>query len=331
MDGSPVEPEPTVEPGTPDESGFREAYQAYALNQAAVYEEANTDSKVLVWVPMYKEVIVSEVDGDWCRARYNGKTGYMLCDSLFKWDRLVWDAGEIPGLDIMPLMVFTNKSTDIVSYDDGEVFQTVNPGAAFCAYEKDEMGRYGVPYHRTKGYVSEKDVAYVMPVVDWEQAQPGDLISVMTTFYAVGVYSLQYQGRNWNIHLASGLISGVVLQPGETYDQNQVIGPYRKSTGYKSAPIMSKNALTGYGGGTCQVSSTLYNALLQLPGINILYRRAHGENAAPYLPHGVDAAVGNKTQNLRWRNDYDFPIRVEAHTSGDGALCMLIYRVYDEE
>ena len=42
MDGSPVEPEPTVEPGTPDESGFREAYQAYALNQAAVYEEANT-------------------------------------------------------------------------------------------------------------------------------------------------------------------------------------------------------------------------------------------------------------------------------------------------
>ena len=50
-----------------------------------------------------------------------------------------------------------------------------------------------------------------------------------------------------------------------------------------------------------------------------------------YLPHGVDAAVGNKTQNLRWRNDYDFPIRVEAHTSGDGALCMLIYRVYDEK
>lgn len=61
--------------------------------------------------------------------------------------------------------------------------------------------------------MSEEDIAYVMPVVDWETAQPGDLISVMTTFYAVGVYSLQYQGRNWNIHLASGLISGIVLQP----------------------------------------------------------------------------------------------------------------------
>lgn len=100
---------------------------------------------MLVWVPMYKEVIVSEVDGDWCRARYNGKTGYMLCDSLFKWDRLVWDAGEIPGLDIMPLMVFTNKSTDIVSADGSEVFQTVNPGAAFCAYEKDETAATAFP------------------------------------------------------------------------------------------------------------------------------------------------------------------------------------------
>ena len=102
--------------------------------------------------------------------------------------------------------------------------------------------------------------------------------------------------------------------------------------GYLIAGTLSDgSASSGYGGGTCQVSSTLYNALLQLPGINILYRRAHGEDCAPYLPHGVDAAVGNKTQNLRWRNDYDFPIRVEAHTSGDGALCMLIYRVYDEE
>ena len=117
-----------------------------------------------------------------------------------------------------------------------------------------------------------------------------------------------------------------------SFDGNKIMGPYNKGKGYLPAGALSDGTTTtSYGGGTCQVSSTLYNALLQLPGINILYRRAHGENAAPYLPHGVDAAVGNKTQNLRWRNDYDFPIRVEAHTSGDGALCMLIYRVYDEK
>lgn len=324
MDGSPIEPQPTPEPGVPDESGFREAYQAYALNQAAVYAEASEDSSVLVWVPMYKEVIVSEVDGDWCRARYNGKTGYMLCDSLFKWDRLVWDAGEIPGLDIMPLMVFTNKSTDIVSADGSEVFQTVNPGAAFCAYEKDETGRYGVPYHRTKGYVSEEDIAYVMPVVDWENAQPGDLISVMTTFYAVGVYSLQYQGRNWNIHLASGLISGIVLQPGETYDQNQVIGPYRKSTGYKSAPIMSKNATSGYGGGTCQVNTTFYAATIQVP-ILVTHRRVHADVGIYYIKQGFDAAVGGGNINLTLENTLPYAIRYQFFDC-DGVLTCCIFR-----
>ena len=136
---------------------------------------------------------------------------------------------------------------------------------------------------------------------------------------------------SFNIARGSELISGI-YQPGDVFDGNKIMGPYNKGKGYLPAGALSDGTTTtSYGGGTCQVSSTLYNALLQLPGINILYRRAHGENAAPYLPHGVDAAVGNKTQNVRWRNDYDFPIRVEAHTSGDGALCMLIYRVYDEK
>ena len=97
---------------------------------------------------------------------------------------------------------------------------------------------------------------------------------------------------------------------------------------YKQAPVLINGvAKPGYGGGTCQVSSTLYNALLQLPGIEILQRRPHGPGGAKYLPHGVDAAVGNENLNLRFRNDYDFPIRVEGHSSGDGALLMVIYRV----
>ncbi|MBR4080292.1 MAG: VanW family protein, partial [Clostridia bacterium] len=66
---------------------------------------------------------------------------------------------------------------------------------------------------------------------------------------------------------------------------------------------------------------------LQLPGIGILQRRPHGPAGAKYLPHGVDAAVGNSSLNLRFENNYDFPIRVEGHSSGDGALLMLVYKV----
>ena len=82
----------------------------------------------------------------------------------------------------------------------------------------------------------------------------------------------------------------------------------------------------GYGGGTCQVSSTMYNCLMQLPGITILQRRPHGPSGAKYLPHGVDAAVGNSHLNFRFRNDYSFSIRVEGHSSSDGALLILAYR-----
>ena len=70
--------------------------------------------------------------------------------------------------------------------------------------------------------------------------------------------------------------------------------------------------------------------LLQLPGLTIIQRRAHGDNGAPYLPMHVDAAVGNNELNLVFRNDYDFPIRLEGHTNYDGALCWLIYRVFED-
>ena len=75
----------------------------------------------------------------------------------------------------------------------------------------------------------------------------------------------------------------------------------------------------------CQVSSTLYNVVLQLPGITVLQRRAHGDNGASYLPIGVDAAVGNSALNFRFRNDYPFPIRIDA-SAQDGALTIAIYK-----
>ena len=124
----------------------------------------------------------------------------------------------------------------------------------------------------------------------------------------------------------------IVLQPGQTADANELMGPYTVENGYLLAGALVDGSTTlSPGGGTCQVSSTLYNVLLQCPGIKIIYRRAHGDNGAPYLPMHVDAAVGNSELNLVFRNDYDFPIRLEGHTNYDGALCWLIYRADIEE
>ena len=105
------------------------------------------------------------------------------------------------------------------------------------------------------------------------------------------------------------------------------MGPYNPRKGYQQAPVMVEGTTTpGYGGGTCQVSSTLYNVVIQLPKLRITYRRPHGYGGASYLPIHRDAAVGNASLNLTFVNDYDFPIRIEACSNDDGALSIRIYR-----
>ncbi|MEG2950913.1 MAG: VanW family protein [Clostridia bacterium] len=320
-------PEEEVQPNQAAFGGkeaFREGYYAYAVAHAGMYEQPDERSRRISSVPTYKQVIVSVVEGDWCFAKFGEKYGYIRCDNLFKWDRIDPYAGEIPGLEIQPQLVFVNHTTDIYSMEDNSVLATVNPGAAICTQKLDAQGRYPLPYWRTTGYIHEKDVAYILPVVPYEEAKVGDLISVMTTYYAVGIHTVNYQGRNWNIRLSSSLINGTVLQPGEEYNQNSVIGPYLKSTGYHRAPIMSPHALWGYGGGTCQVNTTFYITTIQLP-LLVPHRRVHADVGIYYAKKGFDAAVGGGAINLLMKNTLPFAIRYQFFIS-DGVLTCGIFK-----
>lgn len=316
-----------LQPGfTMNESNFQEKYKAHTVvGSAPIYEEPDERSDRLRHVEKYKEVTVGEISGDWCFVRYKGNVyGYIRTDNLFKWDRIDPYAGEIPGLTVWPYLAFVNKTTTIYEVDTNEVLCTINPGSAICVGEKDAYGRYPLPYWRTTGYVTEDDISYIMPVTNWEEAQSGDLISVMTTYFAVGKSSLQYQGRNWNIHLASHYISGTVLQPGQDYNMNTTIAPYVRATGYHEAPIMSPNALTGFGGGTCQVNTTFYITTIQVP-LLVTHRKVHAEVGIYYAPKGFDAAVGGGDINLTMRNTLPYPIRYQFMNS-DGVLTCCIFR-----
>ena len=316
-----------LQPGfTMNESNFSEEYYAHTVkDRAPLYTEPNETSDRIRQIDIYTQVVVGEISGDWCFVRYKGvHYGYMRLDHLFKWDRINPFAGEIPGLELWPYLAFVNHSTTIYDLETNEALQTINPGSAICVGEKDIYGRYPLPFERVTGYITEDDIACIMPVVNWEDAQPGDLISVMTTFFAVGKSTLQIQGRNWNIHLASDFISGTVLQPGENYNMNQVIGPYQKATGYMSAPILSPNALSGYGGGTCQVNTTFYIATIQVP-LLVTHRKVHAEVGIYYAEKGFDAAVGGGDINLLMTNTLPYPIRYQFMNS-DGVLTCCIFR-----
>jgi len=305
---------------------FKQNFKAYAVRGSALYTKPDERSRFICNVPVYEEVIISQNQGDWNYAMYKNQTGYIRTAHLFKWDRIDPYAGDIPGCIVYPLMAFVDRTTDIRSYNDGgkKVLKTINPGSALCVEPPDEQGRYKTPYWRTTGYITEEDIVSTIPVVPYDQAQPGNLISVMTTYYAVGAKTLQYWGRNWNIYLSTSMISSTMLYPGEQYDAYKCIGPYRKSTGYKPAPIMSPHALMGFGGGTCQVNTTLYNTIIRVP-IYVDHRKVHANVGIKYIPKGYDAAVGGGDINMVFTNTLPYPIYFNFFVS-DGVMTCCIYR-----
>ena len=181
-----------------------------------------------------------------------------------------------------------------------------------------------IPYRKIVGYLYVGDLIDLTPVApDPQTAQEGDILTTYTTFYSTKQTELNI-GRMENIRVGC-LYIDQTYEPGFQFAFNSIAGPYTKARGYKDSPVLIDGAtVTGSGGGTCQVSTTLYNALLQLPdGLTVLYRRPHGPGGASYAPHGVDAAVGTDYLDLRFRNDFDFPITIES-TAQNGALCICI-------
>lgn len=189
-----------------------------------------------------------------------------------------------------------------------------------------------IPYKRIVGYLYVGDLKDLTPVVsDPSYAEDGDILAAYTTYYSVKKTELNI-GRMENIRVGC-LYIDQVYQPGDVFSFNAIAGPYRASRGYQPSPVLvDGGTVAGYGGGTCQVSTTLYNALLQQPQyLTVLHRRPHGPGGASYAPHGVDAAVGTDYLDLRFRNDYDFPITIDS-TVQNGALCICVRKgVYVSE
>ena len=312
--------------GSTDDNGFINNFYAYSVKATALYEEPNADARRKASIPIYRKVFVSENSGGWSYCKYEGYYGYIPTDDLFKWDRVNAYAGDIPGLIIYQHVAFINKPTNVYSYETNKALNDypINAGSAICVMSVDAQGRYETMYHRERAYINADDVASTMPVVPWAGAQPGDLISVMTTFFGVGVSTLNYQGRNWNIYLAGSKITGTVLEAGDDYNMNKTIGPYSKSTGYKSAPIMSPRKLTGYGGGTCQVNTTFYITTIAVP-LLVTHRRVHANVGMYYCLKGFDAAVGGGEINLEMTNTLPYAVRYQYMIS-DGVMTCCIFR-----
>ncbi|WP_083208782.1 VanW family protein [Brevibacillus laterosporus] len=147
----------------------------------------------------------------------------------------------------------------------------------------------------------------------------------------IGAYVTYYNPRNKNrasnIALSSKSIDNVVLFPGETFSFNQTVGERTTKRGYLPAPVIVRGELSeGIGGGICQVSSTLYNAV-DKSGLKIIQRYAHSRNVA-YVPPGRDATVSWYGPDFRFQNRYAYPILIRARAF-NGMVAVRIFSFSD--
>ncbi|MCL1835600.1 MAG: VanW family protein [Oscillospiraceae bacterium] len=128
--------------------------------------------------------------------------------------------------------------------------------------------------------------------------------------------------RRRNITIAALAIDGTILKPGEVFSFNETVGKRTADKGYSEAPAyVSGETVQEIGGGICQVSSTIYNAVLHAD-LEVVERRCHQFTVA-YLPLGNDATVNWGTIDFRFRNSTDYPLRIDTQVL-DGVLTVTL-------
>lgn len=122
-------------------------------------------------------------------------------------------------------------------------------------------------------------------------------------------------GEEYNVKLAANSIKGIVLPSQEIFSQNESIGPYTKSRGYrKGASFAGPNIVETEGGGVCKIASILYNVAI-LSDLEIIERHNHSM-PVNYVPYGQDATVAYGYKDFKFENNKDFPILIWSEIIG---------------
>ena len=134
--------------------------------------------------------------------------------------------------------------------------------------------------------------------------------------FSTKIYSKDSARQN-NIRITCNTLNGTIVKNGATFSFCSTVGQATSAKGYQKADIFDKNGnkKKGLGGGNCQISSTLYNAVLAVPSLVITERHEHSNNV-PYVSKGKDAAVAYGSYDFKFRNDSGNDIKITASTDG---------------
>lgn len=128
-------------------------------------------------------------------------------------------------------------------------------------------------------------------------------------------FSSSAAGRAQNVKNGCAKINGTLLYPGEEFSVYKTVSPFNEENGYKPAGSYSNGTtVETFGGGICQVSTTLYNAIIRAE-LEVVMRYNHSMIVG-YVSPSADAAIAGEYKDLRFKNNYDTPIYIEGYCSG---------------
>ena len=209
-----------------------------------------------------------------------------------------------------------------------------------------EMKNAGID--KRTGEIYEAQVGVDFDLEEAEQllaaAEPGQEILIPSTVTYPAVYKKDLEGgvlfrdllgsystvasgsenRQKNVRKAAMSVNGTILNSGEVFSYNGVVGNPSEANGYFPAPAyVGGKTVDVFGGGVCQVASTTYYASL-LSNLEIVDRSAH-QYAPSYIPFGCDATTFYPYTDFKFRNNTDYPIRIEATYTNNNTVTIKIY------
>lgn len=234
---------------------------------------------------------------------------------------------EIPMDNVWPDKIDIEKIHDEIYKEVQDAYLTENPitihpeveGVDFDIEEakkilENDSEQYEIPLKITK------------PNVTMEQ------IGAEAFANKISFYSTRYDGgdvnRSTNLELACEKINDVIVLPGETFSYNKTLGERSKAAGYKTAKVYENGEVVdGIGGGICQISSTLYNAVLKA-NLEIVERRNH-QFITSYVEEGRDATVAYGVTDFKFKNSRKYAIKIKASAS-NGVATIEIFGIKEE-
>jgi vancomycin resistance protein YoaR len=215
-------------------------------------------------------------------------------------------------LGLLALQVDTQPQNTQIAYADGNV--TLLPGTQGRKLDIEATKR-ALAEHRARDFRSPLVFEYIDPELTPESLT--HLNARLGMF--VTTFDSRLKERTTNIQVASDLLNNTLLAPGEVLSLDEKLGPRSADRGFERAVIfVNQRMVYDYGGGVCQLASTLYNAVLQA-GLEIVERKGHSLPVS-YVPPGMDAAISRDQIDFKFVNNTGHPILVTSRIKENNLL-----------